>query len=55
MLKNLKELNWLKIVLEIVGIVLILSVLDLDSIGVIEFCIGYVFLKIVILFEIYEV
>lgn len=58
MLKILKKYikkYWLKIVLETVGIVLILSVLNLDSVGVIKFCIGYILLKIVIAFEIYDV
>ena len=58
MLKILKKYikkYWLKIVLETVGIVLILSVLNLDSVGVIKFCIGYILLKIVIVFEIYDV
>lgn len=54
MLKNLinyiKE-YWLKIVLEIIGIVLIASLLNLDNIGVIKFCIGYALLKIVIIFK----
>lgn len=57
MLKNLKKYikeYWLKIVLEVIGLVLIELALNLDSTSVIEFYIGYVFLKIVIIFEIYE-
>ena len=52
--KYIKE-YWLKIILEAIGLVLIVSVLNLDSVGVIKFCAGYALLKIVITFEIYDV
>ena len=53
--KYIKE-YWLKIILETIGLVLIMTALNLNNVeNVIEFCVGYVLLKNIIIFEIYDI